>query len=189
MMAAALVDHLERFLGGIVDGWKYIDSERRSLFDVVRYNGPFKGGSAFSTLGLSKYPLSSRVSGKKLRCEFIMLTRDLGEWIPRLLDQVGSEFVQSGFAPLRGDVIGPRGRMADEYEMTSLYSSIPIYLPEEFSSCELPNGEQIVFIWMIPIYDREAELVKDRGWRFFEQELERLDPDLLDMRRRSVAEA
>jgi hypothetical protein len=182
-MTPALVEHLERFLGGVLDGWKSIDSKARPLFDVVRYAGPFEGCVAFSTLGLSNYVLNSRVSAKKVRCELLMITRDSGAWIPSLLDQIGAEFVSLGFAPLRGDVIGPRGKIGGEYEMTALYSSIPIYLPEQFASCELPSGEQVIFIWLIPLYEREAELINNRGWKFFEQELEKQDPDLLDMRR------
>lgn len=185
-MPQSLIDHLERYLGKFLDGWKSDDKSEVNLFDVVRYRGAFEGVVAFSTLGLSKHVLSSRVSEKSVRCELVMMTRDNGEWIPRILDQIGSEIVRSGFAPLRGDVIGPRGRIAPEYQMTSLYASIPIYLPENFSSFELQTGEQVVFIWLIPIYSREADLVRHRGWEIFEDELEKQDPDLLDMRRDAI---
>lgn len=187
-MRVRLVEHLEHYLGEIQDGWKPRDAELSTPFQVVRCRGAFERSVAFSTLGLSTHVLSSRVSLKRLCCELFVMVRDSGEWIPRLLDQIGSEICRSGLAPLRGDVIGPRGRIADQYGMTSFYVSIPVWLPEEFACCELPNGEQALFVWLIPIYNCEAEFIEQWGWQRFEDELERHDPDLLDMQREAIVE-
>ena len=187
-MRVSLVEHLEHYLGEIQDGWKPNDAEHSTPFQVVRYRGAFEGSVAFSTLGLSRHVLRSRVSLKSLRCELIVMARDSGEWIPRLLDQIGCEICLSAFAPLRGDVIGPRGRIADQFAMTSFYVSVPVWLPDEFACCELPNGEQVVFVWLIPVHSCETEFIEQYGWQRFEDELEKQDPDLLDMQREAIVE-
>lgn len=176
-----LIAHMESFLGPIARGWT-VDSTGASVpFQVVQYAGDATNGSdSFSTIGLSQFPLRSRTSGKRVRHELLMMVR---HQIPAsspvgILQQVGTELIASHSALLRGDVVGPRGPLFEGSQMEALYSTIPVYLPDDFAAC----GDTVI-AWLVPLSDSEAAFVTDHGWEVFESRLAIDDPDLTDVRR------
>lgn len=186
-MDPLLIRHIEAYLGRIERGWK-MDADLHGMpFQAVRLSGEnLPKAKYFSTLGLSNFPLKSRTSDKTILCELVMATHDDGGMSPSLLHQVGQEVVESGHAPLRGDVIGPRGSLIEGATTEALYASIPVYFPDEFASCMIKGTGTVIFIWLIPITDKEADFVNRSGWDAFEDLLEKEDPDLLDLFRSSI---
>jgi hypothetical protein len=53
-----IIEHLERYCGPIVEGWKSDPDGNDLPFQIVRMRGgPIDGSIAYSTLGLSNAPL------------------------------------------------------------------------------------------------------------------------------------
>jgi hypothetical protein len=68
--------HLERFCGPIVEGWRTDPDGKKMPCTVVRFErGPVEGSVTFATLGLNLYQLKSATSAKFIRHELIMLAR------------------------------------------------------------------------------------------------------------------
>lgn len=185
-MEPLLVRHLEAHLGTILHGWS-LDADGDTVpFQVVELSdGKEPSVHTYSTLGLSNHPLQSRVSNKEIRCELVMVARNGSDAIPGVLQQVGRGLIQEGHALLRGDVIGPRNPLISGSSMSALYASIPVYFPNSFATCDSAQGP-IVFIWLIPIAQKEASYIQENGWNAFEKLLVNCDLDLSDLFRDSI---
>jgi hypothetical protein len=187
VMIPTVVKHLETYLGEIQEGWGEDLCGHSLPFQVVRFaRGPKIGTKALATLGFSKQALSSKVSGRIIRSELVMLARDGSKRLPGILQQVALELIQSHSALLRGEVLGPRGALLDGSKMEALYASNPVYFPEPFAACQTEELGTIVFIWLVPITRDEAHFVRREGWSAFESLLEARDPDLSDLFRDSI---
>ncbi|MBL8298440.1 MAG: suppressor of fused domain protein [Rhodanobacteraceae bacterium] len=184
-MGTSLVQHLEKYLGEIQAGWSPVTGGAAS-FQVVQFRG-IPDLSCFSTLGLSNYVLPSRNNGKSIRCELVMIAKKEGGLLASLLSEVGEELINAGSALLRGDVIGPKGALFDDAQMTALYATAPTFLPNDFGTCQVANLGPVVLIWLIPITTREAAIVSSRGWDYFEARMADVNPDFFDMHRSEVA--
>lgn len=185
-----LFEHLELFLGETAGGWKDPPGERWP-FQVLEFlRGPIADAMILSTLGLSDFPLVSAVSGKEIRHELIFMVRASFGYrnIPPILHDVGKEAIDRGHAYLRGEVIGPRGKLFADTEMEALLLCYPVYLPDEFCTYRSPAGERRGIAWLVPITRQEAHFVATEGWQAFEDLLVKLNPDLLDMHRRSIVQ-
>ena len=184
------VNFLENHLGMIEFGWSYDKNGVKLPFNVVKYTkGPFPDTVTYSTLGLSHHTLKSSESGKIIRQElFIVADSKVGDQnIPILLQQLGLEVIESHIPFLRGQVIGPRGKLFKGTKLEAMYATVPVYFPDSFHEYEVGDGEApIVQVWMIPITDLEAEFVLKNGWSRFEDLLEEIDPDLIDFTRESI---
>ena len=99
-----------------------------------------------------------------------------------VLFQVAGGLIRRGAGLLRGEVVGPRGRVFGRGNLTALYSTAPNYLPDAFAVCE-DGKRSIVLTWLVPIADSEAAFVRSRGWRAFEDALVAQNPDLTDFDR------
>jgi suppressor of fused protein SUFU len=182
-----LLDHLELHCGETIGGF----SERHQEFQVIQLpRGPVKGSATLATLGLSHHVMhSSSGGGKRFRMELVMLFRESEgrRNLPGVLQQAGAQALRHHHGLLRGDVIGPWGPLQDGATVEALYSSVPVYFPESFHEYTPPDGTlPIVLLWMVPVTASEAAFVRQAGWEAFETELERQDPDLLDMRRGAI---
>jgi hypothetical protein len=90
----SLIEHLENHLGPIEAGWSQSADGDPMPFQVVKFRGQGSGGPVpYATLGLSKYALTSSVSGKKIRQELMLLTpADFGDRnIPAIMQTIGAE--------------------------------------------------------------------------------------------------
>ncbi|HEX3956225.1 MAG TPA: suppressor of fused domain protein [Trebonia sp.] len=157
-------------------------------FQVTRHlEGQVPDSVAFSTVGLSKFELTSRRTRKSIRHELIMCVPDSlrDGSVPGLLQQVGLTTLRSGNALLRGDVIGPAGPVLPGSSLTALYVGVPVYFPDEFAEVE-EDGKTIIIAWLVPISDSEADYITEHGWRQFEHLLAEKDPDLVDVSRPSI---
>lgn len=105
--------------------------------------------------------------------------------VPSLLHQVAMNALAQQSALLRGDVLGPQGPILPESSMEAFYVGMPVYFPDDFSTCE-EQGRTIVIAWLIPISRTEADFVFNHGWSAFEDQLVDHDPDLTDPLRPSL---
>lgn len=183
-----VIEHYESVLGPIRVGWATGPDGDAMPFQVVRFDkGSSPGIISFATLGLGGFPLSSPTSGRAIRHELLMLAPKEMESsaIPSLLLQVGSAALQGRRALVRGDVIGPHGRLLPETSLEALYVTAPVYLPDEFATCEGEDGP-VVVAWLVPISASEANYVANKGWDAFEDRLVEQDPDLTDFSRAAI---
>lgn len=186
---ASLIKHLEKHLGTIDCGWSVSADGEALEFQVVKFASPGSRQAPYSTLGLSRIPLRSTVSGKMIRQELLLLTPDeFGDQnIPAVLQNVAAEAIGLEKAYLRGEVIGPRGNLFDGLPFTALYVTLPVCLPDSFQQFQDDEGHSIVFAWLVPITDSEALFVATHGWEKFEDLLEQRNSDLVDFARPAVA--
>ncbi|MGD6834433.1 suppressor of fused domain protein [Sutcliffiella halmapala] len=183
------IQFLDIHLGPIECGWTEDDRGERLPVQVAKYSkGPFSDTKTVSTLGLSKVPLTSNVSGKQIWQELIFVSySNIGNInLPALLAQVSQTSLDSGTAFLRGDVIGPYGPIFDDSNFEALYVTIPGYFPDSFDAFKVNDKKTIIMVWLIPITSKEAEFIRQNGWEEFEDKLEELDPDLIDFKRESI---
>lgn len=182
---AQLVEHLESYLGEIDVGWTTAADGADVPFSVVRFSAieTLPDCAVFSTLGLSRFPLPARRTGKRINHELMMMVPERLRTgpVPGLLQQLGSEVITSGSPLLRGDVVGPRGSLFAESVMQALYAALPVYLPDSFAEID-----HIAIVWMVPISRKEAEFVVRHGWQTFESLLVDSAPDLIEVARPSI---
>ena len=184
-----LIDHVEKYLGKIQEGWTTTFEGKALPFQVARTaRGPAPNSVAYVTLGVSGQPMPSPMSDKQIRQEFVMAvaTPDMQAGIPGLLQQVATEVLARNRPLLRGEVIGPRGPLFQDSSAQALYVSLPAYFPDEFAVYESASHGPVVMAWLVPITSKEAQFISRYGWDRFEDELVEKDPDLLDVYRRSL---
>jgi hypothetical protein len=185
----SIFEHYETYLGEIQGGWsKSADGAEVPFLVVECRGGVLKGVTAFATLGLSRHGLRCANSDKIIHHELLLTAHtSFGKKnIPALLQQIGIEAVERGFAYLRGDVMGPRGKLFAGKEFEGIYFSIPVCLPDEFAAVATDEGDAVAIAWLVPITRAEAKFVREHGWGEFESLLESKDPDLFDFDRASV---
>src|SRR5262249_52499846 len=144
------------------------------------------GAMTAVTLGLSHHVLSS-ASSRKLRVELLAATysRFSGFDAEGNLLTVAHELLSEHRAPLRGEVIGPRGPLVPDSVLEAYYCSLPVYFPDALATFR-GTVPRTVFLWMVPISHADAHYVWENGWSKFEDLLVERDPDLLDLMRPSV---
>ncbi len=183
-----VIAHLEAFCGRIDCGWKTDPDGKDMPFQIVRLRaGPLPETVTHATLGLSGFGLCSWGSPKTIRHELVMLSRrgEVPKNIPALLQQVALPAITRKHAYLRGELIGPRGALFEGTELEALYVAAPAYCPEAFATVSTNFGA-VVFAWVVPVTQGEADYIGRNGWRAFEDLLMETDPDLLDIHRPSV---
>lgn len=187
-----LVGHLERFLGPISRAWKADADGKKMPYQILAFRPEvLENTSAFTTLGLSRYPLSLGPGRGHVRLELMLLSNidvEIERYIPPVLQQIADECLGTGSAALRGQVFGPRGRIVPKTEMELLYVTAPVYFPDEFAVHDSSETRSII-VWLVPIYSAEAEYVTENGWPAFERILEEADADLIDWQRSPIVPA
>lgn len=186
----ALVQHIEKHLGVIQGGWSRDAFGVAQDYTVVRTaSGPTLGTECMCTVGLGHHGLRSRVSTRVIHHELLMIFRSASgvRGRPAAIQDCARRARESGFAFLRGDIVRAPGRAIAGTRFDALYVSLPAYLPDSFASCIEPGVGEIVFAWLVPVYESEARYVAQHGWEAFENILEENDPDLLDDDREPIA--
>jgi hypothetical protein len=184
----SLPEHYEQHLGEIARGWS--DEKRMHGIQVVSFDSqPEAGVRTFATLGLSRHIVA--LSGtRRIRQELLMSANEgfSADAAAGLVMSLAEHVLQRGKAFLRGEVIGPETPVIAGSTLTAIYVTNPSPFDKsltEFSS-ELPAT---VFAYLIPITEAEKALVRERGWNWFEDELERQNPDIWDLGRTDTIRA
>lgn len=180
-----IIEHAEKFLGKISLGWKEKLSSN-GLQVVCFKNKPFETVDTFLTVGLSQHVL--RISAeKKVRQELILPISGTGlpEIIVSLLLFICELIMRNHDAVLRGQVIRLPVDAAEKLCFDAVYCAIPVFIDDEFATFR-ESQPPTIFVWMIPIYKREADYVDANGWSKFEDLLEQRNPDLFSLERESI---
>lgn len=178
-----LVQHLERELGKIDEGWSVDANGKEAPFQVARFrNGSIRDAVAFSTVGLGRFPFHWK--GGHIRIELLIIVREqlADSPIPNVLQWTGAKVLSSGIPLLRGEVVKLPSAPFVDSAMTSVYSAVPVYFPDSFAVCK-EDSVDVAIAWLIPISENEANYVSRHGWSKFEEKLASEDPDLLDVYR------
>lgn len=185
-MLESYIYFLERHLGRIKRGWQEDGGEG---VQVVQYEGEiYEGSSVYSTLGLSKYCLEGKEGGEVIRHEVFFISRDdYGtKNIPTILQQISNVALWEGKSYLRGDYIKMKGEVFEGTGKVAMYVSNPVYFEESFSVYDNGKDIPIVSVWVFPIFEDEVKMLSEKGWNYFEDKLEEVDPDLIDLYRESI---
>lgn len=178
----ALPDHYERHLGEIARGWS--DEKQTHGIQVVSFEGqPESGVRTFATLGLSRHVvhLSER---RQIRQELLLSAHDSfsGDAVAGLILSLAEDVVARGKALLRGEVVGPGAPVIAGATVTAVYVTNPSPFDKsltQFASASPPT----VFAYLVPITSAESVLVQERGWSWFEDQLDQQNPDIWDLAR------
>src|SRR4051794_20582311 len=171
-----LIDHLERRLGPLAGGWKAEPREGLPSVNVAYFTGGvFRDATSYATVGLSHVPLHAPGRDKHLFMEFVAAEHGPADislsLFPRALHFVAERCVDSREAVLRGNVIELPENVARDSRFTALYAAIPVYFDDEFTSLTVENGDAVAIVWLVPITSGEAQMIADRGWERFEEQL------------------
>jgi hypothetical protein len=180
-MLDGLLEHLEAHLGDIAGSWETDPDGNELPFHIVHYAGKASPGTEiFSTLGLSDYELGAH--GDRVELLMIAPVGLTAGTVPPILLHAGVLPIDADEVPELGDTYTAVGELGEVSPMDALYVGRPLYQPAEFNPFEGHAG-RVVFWWLIPIYDVEAEYVEAAGWEAFEQLMWDLDVDPTDFTR------
>jgi hypothetical protein len=183
----ALPEHLERHLGPIARGWS--DQEETHGVQVLSFvDQPQSHVTTFATLGLSEYVLSMPKS-REIRQELLISANNEfpADAIAGLLLSIAEHVLEHRKALLRGEIVGPGPSVVPNSILTEIFVTNPS--PFDSSLTHFSTSPPLVFAYLIPVSAAEAFLVRSRGWRWFEEQLEQQDPDVWDLGRRTGIEA
>jgi hypothetical protein len=153
----------------------------------VECRGGFvQGVSVVSTLGLSRFALVSPNSEKEIRQELFLMAREdqMPDNAAAVLHQVVDHLTRTNRAVLRGHAIKRPGTLFAKRDFVALYTTLPIYLPNEMWTCQT-EGVEVVLCWLLPITEQEWKFHAENGWSKFEDLLDKTKCDLFDLNRPS----
>ncbi|MBV1829708.1 suppressor of fused domain protein [Komagataeibacter sp. AV436] len=185
--AARVLAHYTRYLGPVAQDWR--DRTPGWPMRLVAFDGTSAQNERFfATCGLGRQA-ARMPDGRELHCELIFAAHQDGptDDIVRMMLGVSELVGRSKDALLRGDVIRFTAPILPGTLLTGLYCTMPAFCPSDFACLEpAGSGAPIVMIWLIPVYESEKAYIRAQGWRRFEDDLDRLDPDLLDLHRQPI---
>lgn len=184
-MIDGLVDHVETHLGPIAGEWDTDPGGRDLPFRIVHYDGKAPPGTEiFSTLGLSDYELSA--DGARIELLMIAPARLTAGTIPPILVSAGELPIELDDVPHVGDTFRSIDALREVSPMDCLYVGRPLYVPPElnpFDNGGVPDAITVLFLWLIPVYEQEADFIDAEGWEAFERLMWDLDVDPTDFTR------
>jgi antitoxin YqcF len=179
----ALPAHLETVLGPIQFGWA--NPESSIDVQVVRFvNSPREHITSYATLGLSKYPLR-QTSGKVIRQE--LLTSCEGSKFESVIVNALCDVVEqtvTNSSPLKlGQIVASPRLVARGATPSAFFCTQPTPFSSELT--EFEQGElPLVFVYLIAVLPDEVRQLSERGWSWFEEQLEAQDPNIWDLSRK-----
>lgn len=179
-----LVEHIEKHLGKISISWITEDISVPGKIQIIKFmETPAKGITTFITLGLSKH-LLQMPSGKKCRQELVICanSNSNAEDLISILLMLGYRTSVSHKAILRGGIEYIGRSLTENPEMSYLYACVPFVFPESFDLLSTATYS-IMFPLLIPIYDKEAEIIGKNKKGYFEKILDEQETDLFDIKR------
>lgn len=189
MNTPELVNHLERHLGDIQQGW---GPEKRGGLQVALFSDtPSAGLATLVSLGLSNHILQM-AGGRTVRQELLLVAGRHAplEQLAALLLTVAETILNSHQALLRGHVLTLAEPVIPGSALTHLYVCVPFFLNEEARTLQ-SSSPPTIFAWLVPITQVEASYIEKSGWSAFEDKLEELgeEMNLFDLERLSVVVA
>lgn len=185
----SLIDHIEQYLGKIQHGWNKTFEGTKMDPQIVECRGRIDLTCSFCTLGLSKHHLSPKaLNGLPIRQELLIMTFEnfRAQNIPTLLQQLASDVMRQHRAFLCGDIIERVNPIFPKKPFFAFWAISPTVLPDEFATYIDENGNETVFVWMVPITRSEAAFARKNGWSKLEDIFIAQSADLIDFDRKSI---
>lgn len=175
-------EHMEAALGPISRGWS--DPSSRIGVQVVSFeNTPDIGVTTLATLGLSKYVLEQS-SGKHVRQELLTSVEagTASDTLAKVLLAIAEHQIEQGTSLARGELVTPRYESGGAPLISTFYCTNPSPLDSRLTDTErfVPP---LIFVYLIAVLENEASLVREHGWRWFEEQLEGQDPNIWNLAR------
>lgn len=180
--------HYELHLGEITRGWS--DEKLVHGVQVVCFDRqPEPGVKTYATLGLSRH-IVELPGSRRVRQELLISANESfsSDAVAGLVLSLAEHILRRGKALLRGEVIGPAGPVVAGSSLTAIYVTNPSPFDKSFTEFD-SEPLATVFAYVIPISEAEATLVRIRGWRWFEEQLEQQNPDIWNLARVEYIEA
>jgi Suppressor of fused protein (SUFU) len=177
-----LIEHAEKYLGEIDQGWK--DNNSGESLQVVSFEDcPGETVTTFLSLGMSEHILDIS-EAKKARQElvFSVYSMAISALVTSFILSLCEAILSRGKAVLRGEVIPLSSEMAKRIGFDAVYCAIPVFFDDEFSTYDA-SSPSTVMVWVVPIYQSEVDYIEANGWESFEDLLEEMDPDLCSLDR------
>lgn len=167
-----IVKHLEKYIGEISNAINITDKRYEVTISLYE-NIPFEEIRTYSTLGLNRYFVGYYF-------EFILVceSKFSKDEIASFLTSFSEYVIEQNINVQRGDVISFDFTMTSETKMDSLYFTLPFYFDENLQQLELEE-RSVIFPLIIPVYNEEAQLIREKGWNVFEEFLEENEIDNL----------
>jgi hypothetical protein len=177
-----LLEHLESHLGTIEGSWRRDPNGNQMPFQLVRYRGQAPPGCVvLTTFGQSSFALDQG------RMELMMIApeRLASGRLPGFLLAIGQEILRHRELPLYGDLFTNFGPLRSISTMDTLCVGRPLYHAAQFG--EFDNGtQQVTIAWLMPVSAAEADYIRARGVREFEQLMRDHDIDPTNFNRASM---
>lgn len=180
-----IIEHVERHLGTIQQGWK--DDDSNLNLQIVSFkDSPTETVSTFLSLGMSKEILKLNEQ-KNVRQELVLsvYSMAIASLVVSCLMSLCEAILGRGKAVLRGEVIPLSAELAERIGFSAVYCTIPVFFDDDFCTYD-ESPPPTVMVWVLPIYKSEAEYIDANGWESFEDLLEEKDPDLCSLEREPV---
>lgn len=147
------------------------------------------GMRVFVTSGLSRSSLTQKDKGPITQELLFACKGDYQSDVIGLLGVIAEEVAARGRALERGEVLGPAGPIIQDSALTSVLSTLPVFLPD--SAVFYPGTPATVLVWLLPLSTAEAALARKLGRERFEPLLEKMSEsvDLYDLHRQEVVSA
>jgi hypothetical protein len=177
-----VIEHAEKYLGNIDQGWK--DNDSNENLQIVSFvDCPGESATTFMSLGLSDNVLEIS-DEKQVRQElvFSVYSMAISTMIVSFLFSLCESIVNRGKAVLRGEIIPLSIDVAKRIGFEAVYCAIPVFFDDDFAEYDESTPPTIV-VWVLPIYQSEADYIRAHGWEKFEGLLEERDPDLCSLER------
>jgi hypothetical protein len=188
--ARQLEQHLTRLLGppSRLTAARDPDSNRKSKFALALFDDvPAEGAFTLVSSGISEYEL--RGGDERAREEVLLCAwnkyRD--ESLDQTFFSLGDIIIDTGTIVHPGLLYELPRPVSDGTVMNHLFAYPPTYFDQALASLKA-GGSTIDLVWLIPIHEEEADFIEERGPEKFVDLLGEHDPDLLDLRRKSIVD-
>ena len=165
---SAVRDHLTTFLGApsrvLNLQLNNPDLPFESL-EIAIFNEENEHPTILSTCGLCQNQI---LDGRRMELLFIVDDHGNSAVLEALVDTLGtlSVFAATAVPPLNyGGMLGAREQLETISPMDGVIFFPPFMLVNEFHGFEAPDGSPIQFLWVVPIYEDEAEYADEHGPR------------------------
>ncbi len=177
-----LLRHMERHLGAYCEATR-AGGQRGSILAFA--DQPVQGALTVSSFGLSRHRLP-QPRGPELRQELIVSAEQV-EWkaLASVVDVAAEQVLSRHSALLRGELLGPTGRLVPGSSACAFFCCHPGCFPQSFEDLKV-DGDPILFVWLVAVLPDEATYIETHGAGAFMSLIKEHSPNLLDWRRSSL---
>jgi hypothetical protein len=184
-----LEEHLTRILGppSRLTAARDPEDNRKAPFALALFDDePAEGAFTLASSGISEHELRDDEGTARVEILLSAWNRFRDESLDQTLFSLGQSIIDAGTVITAGLLYELPRSVTDNSVMRHLLAYPPTYFDDELASVAVEGGT-IGLVWLIPLHEEEADLVEAEGADAFIDLAAERDPDLLDLRRPSIA--